>query len=121
MYLRHIIVLGFLILTTPTLAQDESARMPFRNLDLLMTCQPEANFEERLGRCVSYLHGVMDANIMMSAIEGRAPVFCLPSGGIGGFQALKIYVKWADAHPEQLHQHRRIGVTHSLLSAFPCD
>lgn len=120
MYLRTI-VLGFILLTSPTLAQDDPAPRPFRTLDLLMTCRPHSEFEKHLLQCAAYLHGIMDANIMMSMIEGYRPVFCVPKGGIGGLQAMKIFVTWADSHPEQLHLHRRLGTIRAFLAAFPCE
>ncbi len=92
-----------------------------RTLDLMMSCRGAgSNIEVTLMACAAYINGMIDANIMMSTIEGREPVFCPPSD-IHGLQAIKIFVKWADEHPEQLHEHKRLGVTRSLLAAFPCD
>ena len=107
MYLR-VLALGLMLFTSPALAQNEPVPMGQRTLDLMMNCRAQSEIEVKLMACVSYLRGIIDANIMMSMIEGREPVFCPPSD-ISGLQAIKIFVKWADEHPEQLHEHQRLG------------
>lgn len=120
MYLR-VLALGLMLFTSPALAQNQPVEIGDRTLDLVMSCRAQSgNIEARLTQCAAYLNGIVDANVMMSQIEGYEPVFCPPSD-ISGLQAIKIFVKWADEHPEQLHEHQRLGAIRSLLAAFPCD
>ena len=51
---------------------------------------------------------------------GRSQIFCPPPGGISLDQAMRIFLKWANDHPEQLHESARISVMLSLAQAFPC-
>lgn len=70
--------------------------------------------------CARYLDGAMDTHaVMVSA--GRAPLFCSPKQGISLDQAMKIFLKWAEKNPEQLHQTARISVILAFVEAFPCE
>jgi hypothetical protein len=32
-----------------------------------------------------------------------------------------MFIKWAEANPEKLHESRRTGVTIAFVEAFPCN
>ena len=113
MHLR-LLVLGLLLISSPALAQDE----PDRNIDLMRHCQTEsADFQVA---CLSYIRGMMDMHGIMSTKWGKS-FYCLPKQGISGGQAVKIFVKWAEDHPERLHEFQFTGVILALAEAFPCN
>src|SRR5262245_198198 len=59
------------------------------------------------GYCVGFFNGLLDASSIAQSVLGK-PLFCLPDDGISGDQAIKIYLKYAKDHPEQLHQSARV-------------
>ena len=94
-------------------------------IDLLRQCQgrePQQAPEIGLIACASYLSGILDAHAVLSGIKGGlpAPAFCLPAAGISNEQTMRVFIKWADNHPEWLHDSARISVFGALKEAFPC-
>ena len=69
--------------------------------------------------CIGYIDGIVDSNAMMQGFLG-VQLFCPSPGGISLDQAMRIFLKWANDHPEQLHESARISVMLSLAQAFPC-
>jgi hypothetical protein len=132
MHLR-LLVLGLLLFSSPALAQDEL--LPgHSNIDLMWACQgrgdvytvaSEKNEDaEFFGQfdvleCVAYLAGMVDMNSMVQGFGGRG-FFCIPERGISGEQQIRVFIKWAEAHPELLHESRRSGVIGAFVAAFPC-
>ena len=75
-------------------------------------------------RCMSYLNGITDLNMMYQAGLNRPKpqtLFCLPDTNIKNAQAVHIVVKFLRAHPEQLHQSDIFLVAVALAEAFPCQ
>jgi hypothetical protein len=70
--------------------------------------------------CVRYLNGIMDMEAISVAL-GNRPIFCPPPTGISGDQVRRIFVKWAESHPKELHQTARTGAVLALREAFPCQ
>ena len=59
----------------------------------------------------------------MSALCCRheKPRFCFPKRGLSREQQIRVFIKWAEAHPELLHESRRSGVIGAFVAAFPCN
>lgn len=92
-----------------------------RTDELFWECEGSSKFKE-FGKlnCAKYLDGVMDTHSIMTS-AGRAPLFCSPVQGISLDQAMKIFLKWAERNPEQLHESARVSVILAFAEAFPCE
>ena len=71
----------------------------------------------REGYCTGYLTGILGGYYAFPPVKPR---LCLPDGFTIG-QMEKIFMKYINEHPEQLHLLARDVVIRSLISAFPCD
>ena len=85
-----------------------------RTDELMWMCEGRSgnNEVENFGdqaRCIGYIDGILDANAMMKAFLGKQ-LFCPPPSGISLDQAMRIFLKWATDHPEELHESARISV-----------
>ena len=69
--------------------------------------------------CASYISGFVDLNAIHEGMLG-AGMFCFPKTGLSQEQQMRMFVKWAEEHPEDLHQSRRLGVLLTFTEAFPC-
>ena len=78
----------------------------FGNFDLMM--------------CTSYISGVADMNALYVGIFGQG-LFCFPKRGLSQEQQFRVFIKWAETHPELLHETRRSGVVEAFREAFPCQ
>ncbi len=133
MHLR-LLFLGLLLFSNPALAQDEP-QPGHRNIDLMWACQgrgdnykiaSENNMDaeifgtfDLLG-CIEYLAGVSDMNAVFQAVTERG-LFCFPEQGLPSEQQARVFLKWAEANPEELHKNRRSGVVIAFANAFPCN
>ncbi len=95
-----------------------------RTDELLWMCEGRVSDNEFVNAmekvlCIGYIDGIVDSNAMMQGFLG-VQLFCPPPGGISLDQAMRIFLKWANDHPEQLHESARISVMLSLAQAFPC-
>jgi hypothetical protein len=122
--MRHgsgICLVGFFFLLLATAAQASDT------IELVRECEgrePIAQAPEfGIGMCLDYLSGMLDMHSLMSDPRignGRAQ-FCLPEKGISNEQAIKVFLKWADDNPAELHKSARISVLRALREAFPCS
>ena len=71
--------------------------------------------------CGSYLGGMVDMNAMFQGVGGSRGFFCFPERGISWEQQIRVFIKWAEANPEKLHESRRLGVIIAFAEAFPCN
>jgi hypothetical protein len=102
---------------------DANASSTERTDQLLWQCEAKQPTEApELGTlsCARYIDGIMDMQAVVIGWKGPA-FFCLPSSGISVDQAIKIFVKWANEHPEELHKTARMSVLVALNSVFPCQ
>jgi hypothetical protein len=73
-----------------------------------------------LNECMGYITGVVDAGTIASRRnENGAFSACIPESASKG-QLVRIYLKYADNHPERLHLVAAIMVIEALEAAFPC-
>ena len=73
-----------------------------------------------LMQCASYISGVADMNALFAGLAGRG-LFCFPKKGLSQEQQIRVFIKWAEVHPELLHETRRTGVVSAFVEAFPCQ
>ena len=71
-------------------------------------------------QCAGYLDGVLDTHRVLTFRSPRSRVFCIPKRGISIDQAIRVFVGWANNHPEELHNTARVSVLRALKEAFPC-
>jgi len=71
--------------------------------------------------------GAKPANAKMEFAVHRTgldlPVFCIPQESLtemGVSHIKKLFTKWADEHPHELHQTWDAGLVNALQAAFPC-
>jgi len=62
--------------------------------------------------CIGYILASYD---YLTGLEAA----CSPGNVVGG-QMQKVFIKWADDHPEELHKGRMLSVGLALKDAFPC-
>jgi Ssp1 endopeptidase immunity protein Rap1a len=94
-----------------------------RTDQLLLECQgkqPGEIPEAGLLSCSRYIDGILDMQAVMIGLGGSFPLFCLPNPGVSVDEAMKIFIKWADQHPGELHKPARVSVVVALNAAFPC-
>src|SRR5262245_34893199 len=98
--------------------------------DLVRRCQGNASVRtdardkllENLmetGFCQDFFSGILSANAIATSVLGNS-LFCTPPDGISLDQAIKVYLKYAQDHPEQLHESARSTVIVAFRLAFPC-
>lgn len=78
-----------------------------------------------LTACVSYIVGVVDEHVLYAeqiklerTFHLMVP-FCPPDGVTQG-QIAKVFVQWANAHPEKLHESAARLAHLALSEAWPC-
>ena len=79
------------------------------------------NTEELLdiGFCGGFVKGVGDVLSGLQKAQLLAPVYCTPSNATGD-QMARIFVKYAEDHPETHHKLSVIGFIGAMKEAFPC-
>ena len=82
-------------------------------------CNAQGDSSE-LSECIGYISGVVDAGTIASQRNenGKFPV-CIPETVSKG-QLVRVYLKYADNHPERLHLVAATLVVEALATAFPC-
>ena len=71
--------------------------------------------------CLSYLRGSLDMlSVMSLALSEQGPKTCIPPEATGEDLA-RVTVKYADAHPELLQEHKAIGALEALLVTYGCE
>jgi Rap1a immunity proteins len=103
---------------------DTFAASAERTDQLLWTCEGEVPIKDVpwVGElsCARYIDGILDMQALMVGM-GSSPLFCLPPSGVSVDQATKIFIKWTNEHPEQLHETARGSVVVALRTASRAD
>lgn len=125
-----IVLLMFFLLSSINVAKPEE-EPSFTTIELFRDCRgvlkPIDALEpaEYVGvaACAMYFGGLLDMHSVMSTerLGNGRPLFCTPSTGISNEQAARIFLKWAENHPESLHESARVEAILALSHAFPCD
>jgi hypothetical protein len=97
-----------------------------RTEQLVLECDENPSSPEewlKLAHCAGYVSGMLDMHALMVApqVGGTTSLFCLPADGISNAQAIKVFLKWAREHPEELHKRARLSLLIALKEAFPCQ
>ena len=74
--------------------------------------------ERSYGLCFGYMRGVKNSYDIQRAVSKRGKI-CFPRN-VTWLQIIKVYLKWVDSHPENLHNIAWEGTVQSMRSAFPC-
>ena len=82
---------------------------------LLAKCE-----NENWGLCLGYLQAVSDAYRTAAAWYKFEPDLCVPVGVLSG-QLQKVWIKYANEHPEDLHLTASSLVMKAYMEASPCD
>jgi hypothetical protein len=108
------LALALVLLAARPVFSQEGPRLQ-SNADLMRWCGSFVSDTTHVGGgfCLGYMKGVMD-----SLSVSPAKSICLPDVTTG--QLARVYMKWADANPERLHESMYLGVLESLVQAFPC-
>jgi hypothetical protein len=69
--------------------------------------------------CIGYVSGVLDGLTLLNWKGGETPV-CLPAGGVGNEQAVRVVVKYLRENPAELHVSARVSVLVAIGEAFKC-
>jgi hypothetical protein len=67
--------------------------------------------------CVGYIQGSIDA-FEFERIRGSENI-CVPDD-VKGEQAIRVFMKYSDEHPEELHKGAPLVVWEAMHQAFPC-
>ncbi len=71
------------------------------------------------GFCIGFIRGARDMALILDKVIPDEHRSCVPEGVTTG-QLAKVFVHWAENHPEQLHVPAVVGVHRSIVAAFPC-
>lgn len=69
--------------------------------------------------CLAYITGVADV-LKLPVYQDMAPTLCAPDNA-NALQFARVFVRWADTHPELVHIDRLAGTIRALTEAFPCQ
>lgn len=94
------------LISKQTLSQEDTSSTNY----LYELCSNKGDVGEAY--CLGYIGALADWFL-------TAGNYCPPEGVNAG-QTRKIFMKWAENNPEQLHQHQLVSVTLALTEAFPC-
>ncbi len=121
MKLSMSLILGLIVISMPLQADAYSKSAG----DLLRACERDSPGSPQemadLMHCAGYLDGMLDFQAVLAVRHPQARLFCAPPGGISLSQARRVFVEWAQEHPEQLHESARVSVVIALSQAFPCE
>jgi len=86
--------------------------------DVLSNCESES--VARINECSAYLAGVLDTTSVWVSWGRMQNVICTQTG-INQTQIRKIFIKYANQHPEVLHLDAAGMVLNAFRQAFPCE
>jgi hypothetical protein len=114
--------LAALLLCMPGARAEQMGTTEQLILDCLQQQPTSEDPDLGFGYCIGYIAATMDMHALMADphIAGGAQRFCLPGNGISNKQAIKVFLEWADDHPEALQQGALLSVVIALNHAFPC-
>jgi hypothetical protein len=73
-----------------------------------------------LSYCFGYITGVIDTTATFKAVsQTRTQGYCIPENATAT-QLAKVFVKYANAHPEELHYGGLITIALAFNQSFPC-
>jgi hypothetical protein len=115
-------ILAAMMITTAAVAEEEVETASF----LLPYCKiapaQAANKAFLVGRCYGLVQGIADALGLMKDASGERlnPLCAEKPRGTTTDQAVKVVVKYGDAHPDQAHAPFTVIAALALTEAWPC-
>jgi hypothetical protein len=115
-------ILAAMMITTAAVAEEEVETASF----LLPYCKiapaQAANKAFLVGRCYGLVQGIADALGLMKDASGERlnPLCAEKPKGTTTDQAVKVVVKYGDAHPDQAHAPFTVIAALALTEAWPC-
>jgi len=88
-----------------------------RSDEFLRQCEDQKEYID-MAYCYGFIRGTIGAAITLSPDFNN--FFCGPKEDLSNDQMVKIFIKWMNDHPENLHQEATVSVVNSLLAAYPC-
>jgi hypothetical protein len=77
---------------------------------------------EFVDACRGYMTGVWDTLLFAKEVSPTAfTTVCLPEGTILASQLQKLWIKWSNEHPEQLHHAAAGLVLTAFVDAWSCN
>ena len=71
------------------------------------------------GFCGGYLNGFAANGSYAELFTDASQLYCVPKG-VNIAQSIKVFLKYTDDHPEELHLPAGMVLVHALRKAFPC-
>jgi hypothetical protein len=72
------------------------------------------------GFCLGLFNGLIASNVYTKELKLGQPLFCATSD-VFPDEARKVFLRWMNDHPEQLHEDALSVAIVSLRKAFPCE
>jgi hypothetical protein len=111
-------ILAFIGIVAMSVIGPANAKF-YKGEHILKLCESAATWEN--GFCSMYLHGVQDTYGMFNAWKQLdREYFCIPDG-VTFEQLRKVFIKYANEHPDNLHWAASIMVLGAFNEAFPCE
>ena len=105
------------ILALATSANAELLNANATANDMLTSCQ-SPNDRDRWD-CLNFMLGVAQTHEFMVDTRFVPRLYCTPEAGTFD-QMRRVFVKWAEDHPQYLHQKAAPAFIAALKDAFPC-
>ena len=112
--------IAILLLVIPMLAfaESHSVTEPKASIQMLLTkCKSQISFEK--GYCSGFIAASMGPTFRRSADGIWRVVNCLPPS-LTVEQVQRLFIDYANGHPEKWHESAESGVRESLAEKFPC-
>ena len=90
----------------------------FTGKDLLKFCESDKSGERSF--CSGYLIGLADMYDVIAYVEATHKAFCL-SQDVTGSQLRKVFIDYANDHPEEQNNPAAANASMAYSQAFPCE
>jgi hypothetical protein len=113
-----------LMIATAAVAQEDTESASFMLPYCKLAPAQAAGKAFLAGRCAGLVQGIADTLALVkeanSASDKLMPLCVDRPKGANTDQAIKLVVKYGDAHPEQIHAPFTVVATLALIEAWPC-
>ena len=97
--------------SAPAVAQEVPRRVTAQQLGAVCSQDREA--------CLTYVLGAVDGMIAVTALSGRPPIFCIPSG-TPNQELADAAVRYLRANPQEGRTNAAVVVVAGLRQIYPC-
>lgn len=93
-----------------------------QNLLNLCTAPPsDPRYREAIHFCHGYLVGAYHYHLSETAGEGGQPLVCFPTPAPSRNEAIRLFVAWAQAHPQYMNERPVDTEFRFLAEQWPCQ